>query len=147
MSKVVLALDVGDARIGLARGETGSSFAFGRGFIVRRSLEEDVKAVEAQMLAEGAQKLVVGLPRRSDGGDSAQTQKVRAFAKVLQEHGLELVFEDERFTTKIATRNLLSSGLSKRKRQNKGSVDEASAVLILESYLAKVSQTEGRLGR
>ena len=144
---IVLGLDVGDARIGLARGETGSSFAFGRGFIVRRTLEEDIKAIEAQMLTEGAKKLVVGLPRRRDGGESAQTQKVRAFAGALVSHGLELIFEDERFTTKIATRNLLGSGMSKRKRQNKGSVDEASAVLILESYLAKVSQTEGTLGR
>ena len=143
---IVLGLDVGDARIGLARGETGSSFAFGRGFIVRRTLEEDIKAIEAQMLTEGAKKLIVGLPRRRDGGESAQTQKVRAFAGALVSHGLELDFEDERFTTKIATRNLLGSGMSKRKRQNKGSVDEASAVLILESYLAKVSQTEGTLG-
>lgn len=137
MSESLLSLDVGDARIGVARGEVGSGFAFGRGWITRTQLRDDVAAVAEAAAREGAARMIVGLPRRRDGSDSPQTEKVRAFAKALEEAGLEVVFEDERFTTKIATRGLAGSGLPKGKRQEKGRLDEAAAVLILESYLAR----------
>jgi len=136
-AEVVLALDVGEARIGVARGEIGSSFAFGRGFITRQKLTADVAAVRSLAEEEGVARIVVGLPSRLRGGDSAQTLKVRRFAEELQKAGLEVVFEDERFTSRIATQGLVMSGLRKKKRQEKGRVDEGAAVLILESYLAR----------
>ncbi len=143
MPDILLALDVGEARIGLARGETGSRFAFGRGYITRKKLKDDVAELQEIMQQEGAAYLVVGLPRRSDGTDSKQTAKVRSFAKELEKRGFVVVLEDERFTTRIATQGITGSGLPKTKRQSKGRVDEASAVLILESYLARVlSQNE-----
>ena len=139
MSEVVLALDVGDARIGLARGEVGSRFAFGRGYITRKKLEDDVAELQEVTQQENATTLVIGLPKRSDGTDSKQTVKVRSFAKELEKRGFKVVLEDERFTTRIATRGITRSGLPKTKRQSKGRVDEASAILILESYLARLS--------
>jgi putative Holliday junction resolvase len=138
----VIALDVGDARIGVARGDMGRPFAFGRGFITRTNLQADVRAVQEAATREDAGIVVVGLPKRRDGTDSPQTQKVRSFAAALEQQGLEVVFEDERFTTKLATRDIAGSGISKRKRQEKGRVDEASAVLILESYLARTREQE-----
>ena len=139
MPDVILALDVGDARIGLARGEVGSPFAFGRGYITRRKLNHDVAALQEVVQQEGAAYLVVGLPKRSDGTDSKQTVKVRSFAKELEKRDFRVVLEDERFTTRIATQGITESGLPKMKRQSKGRVDEASAVLILESYLARLA--------
>lgn len=133
----LLALDVGEARIGVAAGQVGSSFAFGRGFIRRQSLTKDVAAVRELAEQENATRVVVGLPSHLRGGDSPQTQKVRAFAEELEKAGLEVVFEDERLTTKLASQNLLGSGLKKKQRQEKGRLDERAAVLILESYLAK----------
>ncbi len=130
---------MGDARIGLARGEVGSAFAFGRGFITRKKLRDDVAELQEVMGREGASLLVIGLPKRSDGTDSKQTVKVRSFSKELEKRGFSVVLEDERFTTRIATQNVTQSGLPKTKRQSKGRVDEASAVLILESYLARLS--------
>ena len=137
MKQVILALDVGDARIGLARGETGSSFAFGRGFITRTKLGEDIRALKNLMLEENADLLVLGLPKSKDGSDSPQTQKVRAFAKELEKADVMVVLEDERFTTRLASQRLQT--LPKHKRQEKGRLDEAAAVLILESYLAKTN--------
>ena len=137
MAEAVIALDVGEARIGVARGELGSSFAFGRGYIVRSNLTSDVAAVRARLVAENATRVVVGLPRRSDGGESAQTQAVRNFAAALQAAGLTVIFEDERYTTQLAGRGLVASGMRKKKRQEKGLLDEAAAVLILETYLRK----------
>ena len=97
------------------------------------------------MKQEGASSLVVGLPRRSDGTDSKQTAKVRSFVRELEKRGFEVFLEDERFTTRIATQGITQSGISKTKRQSKGRVDEASAVLILESFLAKLS-SKGEVG-
>ena len=133
----LIALDVGEARIGVATGRAGSSFAFGRGHINRQGLHKDVAAVRELAEQEGAARVVVGLPSRLRGGDSPQTQKVRVFAAELEKAGLSVVFEDERLTTKLASQNLLSSGLKKKQRQEKGRLDEGAAVLILESYLAK----------
>lgn len=137
MAVNLLALDVGEARIGLAVGRLGSSFAFGRGYITRSKQSEDVRAVLEHMTRENAQTLVVGLPTRTDGRDSPQTQRVRSFATALEAAGAQVVFEDERFTTRIATQGISSSGISRKKRRDKGRVDEASAILILESYLAR----------
>ncbi len=137
MAEVLLALDVGEARIGVARGELGSSFAFGRGFITRQKLAADVAAVRSLAEEEGATRVVVGLPSRLRGGDSPQTTKVRAFAAALQKAGLVVVFEDERLTTRLASQGLISSGIKKKQRQEKGRLDERAAVLILESYLAR----------
>lgn len=134
---VILALDVGEARIGLARAEAGSSFAFGRGYLRRRGLEHDLSAVKDKAREEGADLVVVGLPRRKDGGDSAQTRRVRAFAAALEARGLAVVFEDERFTSRLATQSIRESGAKRKKRQDKGLVDEGAAVFILQSYLAR----------
>ena len=134
----VLALDVGEARIGLARAERGSSFAFGRGWITRnRRLKDDLAELRKLAQEEQAGLLVVGLPRRSDGGESAQTARVREFARQLEEAGFTVEFEDERFTTRIAGQQLLDGTRSKRQRQEKGLLDEAAAVLILETWLQR----------
>ncbi len=137
MAEVVLALDVGEARVGLARGEVGAPWAFGRGALRRSGhLAHDVAAVAAAAADEGATRLIVGLPLRAQGGDSDQTKRVRAFAKALIAHGLAVDLVDERFTTALATRQLLGA-LPKAKRREKGRVDEASAVAILETWLAQ----------
>ena len=137
MAEVLLGLDVGEARIGLARGELGSPFAFGRGYLERRSLAEDVARLRRLAAEEGADRLVVGLPRRTDGDDSAQTARVRAFAAALERAGLAVVFEDERFTSQIAAKRVATSGRRRRARQEKGLVDEGAAILILESFLSR----------
>lgn len=142
-----IALDVGEARIGFATSDTQGRFAFGRGYHTRSRLEADVQAVREFLGRENAKTVVVGLPLRTDGADSPQTQRVRAFAASLEAAGLPVAFQDERFTTRIATQNLM--GQSKKKRQEKGNTDEASAVAILETWLSKRPrpESEHRPGR
>ncbi len=133
-----MALDVGEARIGLARGERGSPWAFGRGALPRTGrLAQDVAAVADVARAEGATLLVVGLPVRAQGGDSAQTSRVRAFADALRARAWAVELVDERFTTALAARQLRASGLPRGKRREKGRLDEGAAVAILETYLAQ----------
>ena len=134
----VLGLDVGEARIGLARADRDSSMAFGRGWITRhRKLKDDLAELREIAEREQADLLVVGLPLRSDGGDSEQTRRVRDFVRHLEEAGFRAEFEDERYTTRIAGQQIAGGSLSRQKRQEKGLQDEAAAVLILESWLRK----------
>lgn len=137
MDEVLLGLDVGEARIGVARGEIGSQLVFGRGAVPRRGHAETIESIVRLARAEGAARVVVGLPLRTDGADSKQTQRVRSFARALQARGLVVAFEDERFTTKLALNRMREGVASAGKRRDKGRVDEASAVAILESYLRR----------
>lgn len=144
MGATVLALDVGEARIGVARGEIGSSLAFGRGAIIRRGTKTDVVEVASAARAEGASLVIVGLPLNLDGSDSVQTARVRAFADdlvaALAYLDVPVALEDERLTTRMAQRQIGTGPLPRAKRQVKGLLDEAAAVLILESYLARVME-------
>jgi putative holliday junction resolvase len=137
---VFLALDVGVARIGLAVSDPSGRFAFPRGFVMRQKLSLDIAAVRQQMDKEQAHTVVVGLPLKTDGSYSGQTQRVRAFAKDLERAGIQVALQDERFSTKIAQSQLLVTS-NKRDRLQKGLLDAQSAVLILETYLQKQKQT------
>ncbi|MEJ2668097.1 MAG: Holliday junction resolvase RuvX [Deinococcales bacterium] len=146
MGNVVLGLDVGRARIGVARAEIGSSLVFGRGWIDRRGTEADVAAVRELAAREGAALIVVGLPTATRGGGTRQTALVRAFAAELERAGLRVALEDERFTTALAERRLAGAAPGSGRRRPKGAVDEASAILILESYLQRTSASVGAAG-
>jgi putative Holliday junction resolvase len=146
VADAVLALDVGEARIGLARGELGSTFAFGRGYLERAGTQGDVESIVELARREGAARVVVGLPRRTDGSDSPQTVRAREFAAKLAAAGLIVDLEDERFTTRLATSQVRGSGLGRKGRREKGRVDEASAVLILETYLRRTQGPAGADG-
>lgn len=147
MGEVVLGLDVGDARIGAAVGEVGHAFVFGRGAIDARDREAALRDVGELAEREGASRIVVGLPRRTDGAESAQAERVRDFAADLRAAGHEVVFEDERYTTQLAARQVRSADLPRGKRQQKGRLDEASARLILESYLARLERERSEAAR
>lgn len=133
MGLKVAALDVGEARIGLAVGQTGSPWAFGRGYVVRSTLEADLKALQTLAQREGTQLFVVGLPLRTDGQESAQALRVMQLVQAMQQAQMPVQTLDERFTTKIGQQRLQNA--PKRVRQEKGKLDEAAAVAILEYYL------------
>lgn len=143
MSEVLLALDVGDARIGVARAEDGMAMAFGRGVVVRSRDDADVAEVKRRAEEEGARRVVVGLPLHSKGGDTATAERVRAFARRLEAAGLEVVFQDERFSTQLAEQQVRAGVARRGKRRDKGRVDEASAILILETYLRRTAGDVG----
>ncbi len=132
----VVALDVGEARIGLAVGETDAPWAFGRGYLVRKNLEADLEALAALAERERAERFVVGMPLRTDGRPGAQAQGVLALVEAMRQRGLQVELLDERYTTKLGQNRLKNA--PKRIRQEKGKLDEAAAIALLESYLAGV---------
>ena len=139
--EVVIALDVGEARTGVARGEVGSPFAFGRGTIPGGDDAVTLEHLRAVIERERAERVLVGLPLRTDGLDSAQTTRVRTLAaRLVDRLGVPVELVDERFTTQAAQRSMRGSGLPRGKRREKGRIDEASAVLILEGWLARYAR-------
>lgn len=130
----VAALDVGEARIGLAVGEIGSSWAFGRGYLVRTNLEADLEALRRFAQQEGLERFVVGLPLRTGGEMSAQAERVMGLVEAMRRVGFSVELLDERFTTKLGQSRLQNA--PKRVRREKGKLDEAAAVALLESYLS-----------
>lgn len=81
--------------------------------------------------------IVLGEPKRMDTSDTHNSQPVRDFRKKIEElfPDKKVKMVDERFTSKMAFQTMIDGGLSKKKRQNKGLVDEISATIILQSYL------------
>ena len=82
--------------------------------------------------------IVVGMPVRLDGSKTNSTEAVVNFIAHLKRKFSDknVVTIDERFTSKIASQTIAKSGMNKTKRQNKGLVDEVSAVILLQDYLA-----------
>jgi putative Holliday junction resolvase len=84
--------------------------------------------------AEGAQGLVVGLPRHKDGAESATAGLARAFGTALRDRtGLPLVFWDEHLTSAEADRLLAQRGVKAKDR--KARLDAAAAAVILQDLM------------
>ena len=81
--------------------------------------------------------IVVGHPTNMNGQESASMQQIRPFVEKLRKQypDKEVVMFDERFTSVIAQRAILESGIGKMARRNKALVDEVSATIILESFM------------
>ena len=132
----VLALDVGDRRIGLAVSDLLGMTAQGLETYTR--CIDDLPADVRHILQVAGQyrpvRLLFGMPRNMDGSYGQQAEKVRAFAAaVTAQWDVEYDFFDERLTTMSAERVLLEADVSRRRR--KQVVDKLAAVIILQGYL------------
>jgi putative Holliday junction resolvase len=83
------------------------------------------------------QTIVLGYPTRLDGSDTHNTKPVEELAEKLKSTfpNVPVLFEDERFTSKMAKDSMLQMGMKKKDRQRKELVDEISAVLILQAHM------------
>ncbi len=132
----VLALDVGDRRIGIAVSDPLGLTAQGLETYTRAIDNEaaDVAHILALLQAYAPVLLLFGIPRNMDGSYGPQAEKVRAFSKsVLSAWNGEYDFFDERLTTVSAERVLINADVSRKKR--KQVVDKLAAVVILQAYL------------
>lgn len=131
----ILALDVGEKRIGLAVSDPLGITAQGIETYTRSDdLETDVSHILRMAESYRPVKLVFGMPRNMDGSYGMQAEYTRAFAgEVTARWDGESAFWDERLTTAGARRALLEADVSRKKR--KQVIDKIAAVLILQSYL------------
>ncbi len=131
----IAALDVGEARIGVAVSDELGITAQPIGVVRRVGGQADLRALDELLGPYAPERLVVGLPLGMSGTEGTQAARVRAFAERAGAHlGLPVEFWDERLTTVAAERALLEADLSRRRRREV--VDKVAASLILQSYLA-----------
>lgn len=136
MEKRILALDIGDRRIGIAISDPFNSYAMPVETYWRTgNFAQDVAAMSEFALSRDVGEIVCGLPVNADGSDSVQTEKTLKFIYALQEvTPMPVYCEDERFTSIQAHHVLHEEGLKAKK--HKKNVDSIAASYILDSYLA-----------
>lgn len=133
-----LGLDVGDKRIGIAVSDLLGITAQGLPTLERIEEESDIQTLVNIIKEKEVDKVIVGLPRNMNGTYGPQSEKVKAFISLLKDRvEAEFVFWDERLTTVAAQRTLLQGDVSRKKR--KKVVDKLAAVMILQSYLDRIS--------
>jgi putative holliday junction resolvase len=135
-----MALDVGDARVGVAMSDPTGQFVSPHSTIERKgkAVFRDILAIVASC---SARRIVIGLPYELSGALGEQAEKVHAFADELAKRlaqkpefkAVSIAFWDERLTTAQAERIIAGSKLKNRDRS--ALLDRVSAALILESFL------------
>lgn len=138
--KKKMALDVGDKTIGVAVSDALLITAQGITTIERVGIKKDTTKVMEMIKEHDCDTVVIGLPKKLDGTDSIQTEKVYEFKERLENKlrssgmaDIKLVYQDERLTTVMAEKVLIDADVSRKKR--KQVIDKQAAVIILQSYL------------
>lgn len=128
--EVLLGVDYGEAKIGLAFGRQGNSMPID--VVKTKDPYAAIKHISDAAIKNGVTKIIVGLPLSYDLKETAQSHKVRAFVKLLKHHiKLPVEFVNEFGSTEDAKGYVLSSGGSR----NKSTIeDDIAAALILREY-------------
>ncbi len=131
---IIMSVDLGDARTGVAVSDASESFAFPKGVIHEYNKERLLAKLCDKAKELGAQLLVVGYPKNMDGSVGFKAQQCAELGEELSKiTGLPLVLWDERCTTVSAHTALNFTDTRGKKRKN--IVDAVAAVIILEDYL------------
>ena len=138
---VLLGLDVGDVRIGVAVSDVLGSGAHPLCTLTRTNRQRDIIAIGDLVSIHEVERIVIGLPVSLDGTIGTQAEKVQKFGARLSE-GLDVPVEflDERFTTAEAE-DILDT-LEMNPKERKKIIDQVSAVIILDEYLRENSVDE-----
>lgn len=133
MSKI-LALDIGGKRTGVAETDSLQIIAQGVAMVETHKLEVWLKQ---RFKDEDYSTIVIGDPLALDGGDSDNSELVRKWKEKLRKIFplVPIEMQDERFSSKMAMQAMIESGMKKKKRREKGNLDQMSALIILRSYL------------
>ena len=130
----ILAIDYGTKRTGIAVTDPLRIVPGG----LKTVATHDLNAFLADYFSkESVDIVVVGYPTNMNGEESASMKQIRPFVDKLvkQYPDKKVVMFDERFTSVIAQRAILDSGIGRMARRNKALVDEVSATIILESFM------------
>ncbi len=133
-SRRVIALDVGDVRIGVAVSDPTRTLAQPLEVYRRVGYGPDCRYVRALCDRFQTTDVLLGLPLNMDGSRGPQAEKAQAFGDVLVGAGLNVFYVDERLTTVTAERTLIEGGV--RREARKLHVDKLAATVILEQWLA-----------
>lgn len=132
----VLAIDYGVRRTGLAVTDSLQIIPGGLATVETPRLLDYLKEYVSR---QDVERFVVGLPRQTNGRDSDNLPRVRAFVTKLKAAFPDVPVDmwDERYTSVMAQRTILASGIGKMARRNKALVDEVSATIILQGWMER----------
>jgi putative Holliday junction resolvase len=129
----VLALDVGEKRVGVAICDETQTLARPLLTLARASKKEDFSRLAAVCAEHAIEKVIIGLPKTLRGEEGPQARRVRRYAgELCAALNLPIEFWDERYSTVEAHDLLTTAG---RKFASKGEIDAIAAAVILQEYL------------
>jgi putative pre-16S rRNA nuclease len=134
MAGIILALDVGTKRIGVAVSDELGLLATPRTVVLRRSTQTALEEIARLVHSEEATLVVVGLPISLDGQLHDQAHSVQRFAERLRTMlDVPLVYADEMLSTVRAEERLRAAGV--RPNRIRERIDAEAAAVILDEYL------------
>lgn len=130
----ILSIDYGSKRTGLAVTDPMKIIATGLAGIHTKELEN---FLIDYFKKEEVEIVIIGHPTNWDDSDTHATPLVQAFINRFKKifPSIPIIKVDERFTSKLAVRSMVESGMKKKQRQNKNLVDEIAATIMLQEYL------------
>lgn len=138
--EILLGLDVGDVRIGVALSDELGVAAHPLCTLTRKNRKVDLLAIADLVAIHKIDRVIIGLPISLDGSIGTQAEKVQKFAQRLENViDIPIEFQDESFTTAEAEDILRE--LNKDTKEQKELIDEVSAVIILNDYLRHDQET------
>ncbi|MEU7485965.1 Holliday junction resolvase RuvX [Streptomyces sp. NPDC042319] len=139
-----IAVDVGDARIGVASCDPDGVLATPVETVPGRDVPAAHRRLKAIIEEYEPLEVVVGLPRSLNGGEGPAAAKVRAFAKEMAKNiaPVPVRLVDERMSTVTAAQGMRASGVKAKK--GRSAIDQAAAVVILQSAL-ETERTSGQV--
>ena len=130
----IMAIDYGDARIGLAVSDATASLCGEAWTLTEWIAERAADTITAEAKARGVERLVLGYPKNMDGTLGARAEKSRDFKELLEQRSdIPVTLWDERRTT-IAAHDILHAN-GKKMKNHREKVDAVAATLILEGFL------------
>ncbi len=130
----VLALDIGEKRIGVAVGDTATRIALPVKVVPANEVLANARTWRILLQDEEPDLLVCGLPRSLSGQQGKQAARVKGIAqRIAQTAGLPLEFSDERLSSSEAKHRMREQGMSER--EMRGKIDMVAAALFLETWL------------
>ena len=130
----ILSIDYGSKRTGIAVTDPMKIIATGLAGIHTKDLEA---FLTDYFKKEEVEAVIIGHPTNWDDSDTHATPLVQAFINRFKKifPSIPILKVDERFTSKLAVRSMVDSGMKKKQRQNKNLVDEIAATIMLQEYL------------
>ena len=130
----ILSVDYGKKRTGLGVTDPLQIIPNGLATVATSTLIDFLKDYLSR---ESVERVVIGEPRQINGEASENLARVQQFVARFKKlfPTVPIEFYDERFTSVLAHRAIIDSGIGKKARRNKALVDEISATIILQDYL------------
>ena len=132
----LLALDVGDRRIGLAVSIPPGSLILPAGYIQRRNRRADIAAILDAASSRDAVAIIVGIPYDAHGRQGEQARRISSLTRAIERAAnIPVLTVDESYTSQAAETELRQA--DQAEPPSRGDIDAAAAVAILRRFVGK----------